>query len=253
MPAVPEIATILDQPFAPLARGCNVRVYASADGNYVLKTWTTPADIIEWFASDGLAVTDLPWAPALAPPGADVPTIIDTIQARAVASYRLAAEHLAAETGLVHLQCPDDPPKTTPFPAVSIDNQTFDATAEPFILQHRAALVRHRLSGATQDQGRAIIDAVVGLIRHFWTQGIADDTLNFHNNMGFLGNRLVQVDIGEFSHSRDTIRDHAATNKILNKKSFAWLTREHPDLADYMRDQVTRHLSPTQVEALWLT
>lgn len=245
MPRQAKITAILDQSFTPLARGGNVRVYASADGRHVLKTWASEADVIEWFADDGDKVTDLPWARALAPPGADEKTIIAAMQARALASYRLAAADLAAETGLVHLQAPGE---TGPFPTISLPTGAFAAATQPFILQHRAELVRHRLRATP---GPAVIDAVIALVRHFWSKGIADDTLNFHNNMGFLADRLIQVDIGEFSRSKDTIRDHAATQKILAKKSFAWLSREHPDLAAYMRDQVTRHLSPTQVEALW--
>lgn len=249
-----DIAAALDQPYRTLARGGNVHAYVSDDGAYVLKTLATPDDIIEWFASDGLHLTDVPWARALvatddvaAGATPSEAAIAAAIIARSLVSYQLAATRLPHQTALLHLQLPGE---TGRFPTVSTAGTNFDAATRPFILQYRADLVKRCLSGRPISP-HAVIDAVVAFIADLWAGGIAEDTLNFHNNMGFVGGRLVQVDIGELQESRAAIRDHAASAKILHKKSFAWLQREHPPLADYMRDQVTQHLALDQIEARW--
>lgn len=248
LPTSIDPAAALDQPYRTLARGGNVHAYVSDDSAYVLKTLATPDDIIEWFASDGLRLSDVPWARALV--AGETPSeaaIAAAITARSLASYQLAAARLPRQTALIHLQLPGE---TGQFPTVQVAGQPFDAAARPFILQHRADLVKRCLSGDPISP-HAVVDAVIAFIAELWSGGIAEDTLNFHNNMGFVGGRLVQIDIGELRQSRAAIRDHAASAKILHKKSFAWLRHQHPTLADYMRDQVTQHLSLDRVEARW--
>ncbi len=245
-----SLPTILAQPYRHLARGGSVQVYASADGRYVLKTLASAADIIAWHASDGHALTDLSWARSLG--GSDA-EIAAQIRAATLASFRLAERYLRHESGLVALHFPN-PHKHLPI----IDSggaAAIDPNREPLVVQHRAervdaALMRHQAAG-DGPAARRVIDDVVTLVRQLWALGIAEQTLNFHNNYGYAKGRLILLDIGDLRLSRDIIMAHASQQKILHKKSAIWLRRHDPDLADYLARRVGQDLSAEAVAILW--
>lgn len=244
-----SLHNILDQPYRHLARGGSVQVYASADGRYVLKTLATARDIIAWHASDGYALTDLPWARTL---GANDAEIAGEIRAATLASFRLAEQCLRHESGLValHFPTPD-----SDLPPIDCGDLIIDPGREPLVVQHRAervdaAIARH---AATHDQAaaRQVIDDVVALVRHLWAMGIAEQALNFHNNYGYAQGRLILLDIGDLRRSRDMVMEHARSEKILHKKSAAWLQHRYPDLARYLAQRVRHDLSAEAIAILW--
>ncbi len=244
-----SLPTILAQPYRHLARGGSVQVYGSADGRYVLKTLASIEDIIAWHASDGHALTDLPWARAL---GNSDAQIAEQIRAVTLASFRLAEQSLRHESGLIALHFPTS---GGTLPGIDCTGTIIDPNRETLVVQRRAervdtALNRH-LAAGDQPAARQVIDHVVALVRHLWSMGIAEQTLNFHNNYGYAQGRLILLDIGDLVRSRDLILAHARQEKILHKKSAAWLQRRHPDLADYLARQTRQHLSAEAIAVLW--
>ncbi len=249
------LRAMLSQPYRRLARGGSVHVYGSADGRYVLKALAAAADIIAWHASDGHALADLPWAQALggtAAPGDTDTEIANRIRAATLASFRLANRHLRRESGLIHLHFPA---ANNSLPRIDCGDRVIDPGREPLVLQHRAERVDAALTrlGATGDNAacRQVIDDIVALVRHLWTLGIAEQTLNFHNNYGYIDDRLILLDIGDLCRSRELVMAHARQDKILHKKSAAWLRHRDPDLANYLAQQAQRCLSPEAVTILW--
>ncbi len=243
------LPTIFAQSYRHLARGGSVQVYGSADGRYVLKTLASAEDIIAWHASDGHALTDLPWARALGDSDAQ---IAEQIRAATLASFRLAEQCLRRESGLIALHFPV-PGEI--LPNIDCGGAIIDPNREPLVLQHRAervdaALDRH-LAAGDQAAARQVIDHVVALVRHLWAMGIAEQTLNFHNNYGYAQGRLILLDIGDLVRSRNLVLTHARQEKILHKKSAAWLQRRDPDLADYLARQTRQHLSAEAMTILW--
>lgn len=245
---------LLAQPFAYLSRGGKVRAYAAADGAVVLKTLNPPAGIIDWYAEDGLRLHEVAWARGL---GGSDNAIARRIYAGGLASYRLAAAALAEETGLLHLAAA---PTGAAGPVVEVTEEggasgRLDLGQTPFILQRRATLVgavlKARLAAGDETGCRRVLDDVIALIEAIWRKDITDDTFNFHNNCGYAGGRLIQIDIGELIAGRAAVVDRARSEKVLHKKSFAWLARQDQGLADYFAAQVRARLNPAAVEALW--
>lgn len=245
-------ARILAQPFSYLMRGGKVRAFASADGTIVLKTLNTLAAIIGWYAEDGVKLTEVAWARGL---GATEAAIAARIYADGLASYQLAAAMSADETGLLALY-----PTGAAGAVVRVTDEdgtaaTLDLATTPFILQRRATLVRAvidaRLAVSDLAGCRRVLDDVIGLILALWRQGITDDTFNFHNNCGYADGRLIQIDIGELIADRAAVLARARAQKVLHKKSFAWLTARDRGLADDFAARVRARLTVTAIEALW--
>lgn len=236
-----SVRRILAQPYRYLDRGAKVRAYLSADGQFVLKTLNEAADVARWFAEDGRPLDGPSWDL-----GDNVAAAAESLLARSRESYRLAAAELRQETGLVWLQLA---PAGIAGLAVQLrDAPPFDAGRDPFILQRHAELVRHRIDAceAVGDHAGscAVLDDVIGLIASIWRKGITEDGFNFHNNYGYAGERMIQIDIGEFHQSTDMVRAQLAQPKVLRKKSQAWLRRKYPPLAEYFEAQVRRRLNP---------
>ena len=246
-----DIDQILAQPFHHIARGCRVHAFRSADGKYVLKTLTTSAEIVEWFAGDGLQLVDLPWAAKLGKTDAER---CRAIQADGLLSAALAWKQLRAETAIIHVQsqpCGKDGALVYRGPAFP----PFAPGREPFLLQHHADLVgplltAHRAAGDSAGS-RRIVDHLIELVLSFAARGIASETLNFLNNCGYVGGRMVQIDVGEFVASRERVLEQARTGRILTRKSFRRLRKSDPALADYFAVRVAERLTPETIEALW--
>ncbi len=246
-----NIDRILAQPFHHIARGCRFHAFRSADGRYVLKTLTTPDEIIEWFASDGLRLADLPWAAAL---GETDAARCRAIEADSLRSLTLAWRWLRAETAMIYLETEPlgeaRPPidRGPTFPPFAIGR-------EPFMLQHHAELIGpllHAKSAAgDMAAARQILDDLLGLMLKLSASGIASETLNFLNNCGYADGRMVQIDAGEFVASRDLVLEQARTRRILDRKSYRRLRLENPELADYFAARVEASLTPAAIEALW--
>lgn len=239
-----DVRCLLEQPFRFLSRGAKVHAYRSADGGTVLKTLNAPADVAQWFAEDGRPLDGPPWDL-----GDDALAAAEHLLARTLDSYRLAAAELWQETGLVWLQL--EPAGSGPLVRLG-EGPALDAGRAPFILQHYAELVRHRIDDheqtADHDGSRAVLDDVIGLIAAIWRKGITEDSFNFHNNYGYVQGRLIQVDVGEFHKSMDMVREQLRDPKILRRKSQAWLRRKYPRLADYFEEQVRHRLTAASLK-----
>ena len=246
-----NVAQILDQPFRHIARGCRVHAFRSADGKYILKTLTTNAEIIEWFASDGVRLTDLPWASAL---GTDDDARCEAIQRLGLASADIAWRHLREETALIHVATAATG-EGWPVVEMGPDWPPFRPEAAPFMLQHHAELtgplLREHMARGDLLAAQGVLDDAISLVLRFARRRIASETLNFLNNWGYVGNRFVQVDVGEFVVSSELVLAQAATQRILHSKSARRLRRDYPPLADYLAEQVQARLRPSVIEAMW--
>ena len=246
------VASILDQPFVYLARGCKLHAFRAADGRHVLKTPTTADEIIAWYASDGLHLADLAWA---RPRGATDRDRAAAIRQSGLASAALAWDHLRDETALHHVELAPGGWSGSPRIELGNDLPPLDPAREPFIIQRYADLVgprlKHAATAGDTPACRRVLDDVVDLTRQLWAAGIAEDTMNFANNCGYVDGVLVQIDVGEFTASRDLVLRHAAEQRILQRKSFRRLRRNYPDLADYFAARVGERLSPAAVREMW--
>ncbi len=234
-----DVRRILEQPFHFLNRGAKVHAYRSADGRTVLKTLNAPADVARWFADDGRPLDGPAWDL-----GDDALAAAEAMLERTLDSYRMSAAEMWQDTGLVWQQL--EPAGSGPMAPLG-GGASLDTGNAPFILQHYADLVRHRIdaSECNGDQGssRTVLDDVIGLIASIWRKGITEDSFNFHNNYGYAQGRMIQVDVGEFHKSAEMVREQLRSPKVLRRKSQAWLRRKYPALADYFEAQVRLRLN----------
>ncbi len=244
-----RVGAVLSQPFRYLARGAKVRAYVAADDRYVLKILNSAEDFVDWFVDEDDDLARLKAASSRDDPIAAARVML----ARAQSSYRLAAAELTEETGLLYLHLG----ATTDFADLEVTingEKRLDADSDSYIVQHHAELVRARIKACEhagdRDGSLRILDDVVALIGHIWRKGITEDSFNFHNNYGYVGDRLIQFDIGEFDKSADRVRDEIRALKVLRQKSQAYLRRKYPELADAFEARARTRLT---ADALGIT
>ncbi len=246
-----DIREILAQPYRHFARGCRLHAFRSADGKYVLKTLTTEREIVEWFASDGLRLIDVPWAAGLGE--TDTARCI-ALQRDGLRSAALAWAELPSETGMIHLQAA---PTGQTYAPVDL-GPGFAPLAPahtPYILQHHADLagpfIAARMTVGDEATARRALDDVIGLLLIFAGRGVASETLNFLNNCGYVDGRMVMIDVGELVGSRERVLEQARTKRVLECKSFRRLSGTYGRLADHFAAQVEARLTPTAIERQW--
>lgn len=160
-------------------------------------------------------------------------------------SCKIAAEQLPEETGVCYLHL--NP--TTDLPLVEIvDNlgisYRLDLNRTSFIVQKYAPrifskmeeqLVNHDVAGA-----KALIHSVFTYIRNRSAQGIRDNDNGLRRNYGYMGNRVVSIDVGSFVLD-DSLKDPLIAQIELERKTRQlgqWLENEAPELLPYFNEEL---------------
>ncbi len=91
------------------------------------------------------------------------------------------------------------------------------------------------------------IDKLLDYIINLWKKGVTEGTFNFHDNYGFLGNQVIQIDVGEFHSNKATIIRVIDKKSIIKKESFKWLYSKYPILAEYLVEQVNTRFVKEQI------
>ncbi len=189
--AYPDIA---GQIFTYLGKGKQCFVFASADGQTVLKLVRKTKRLAEERVS-----------------------------------YCLAFEELKAETGLIALHLE----KTAPIEATLIDKLNIahkvDLGGLEFMVQKRATLVFPTLT-ALMEKGdvagaKLAVKKLVQLLEARRAKGIADRDPNVSKNFGFVGSEPIQIDVGRFS--KGTIGPHFKEGELAE-----WIAKNYPELKE---------------------
>ena len=181
-----KIREILSQPYAYLSKGVQSFVFASEDGQYVIK----------FFRHDHL---DAPfWL---------TPKTKAKKQNRLhkdFLSYKLAYENLRQETGLIYLHLNKS----------NNLNQTLDLVDKigihhqipldkyEFLVQKRASLLYTALNQMIEekriDSAKETLSKLVLLLAHRAQKGISDKDPDLNTNFGVIGTDPIQIDVGRF-------------------------------------------------------
>jgi hypothetical protein len=162
-------------------------------------------------------------------------------------SYKLAYEELQEETGLIyiHLNKGTELNRTLNIiDKMGIEHE-IDLDKIEFVVQKRAEPLYPRINklvtegdliGAKQTL-HAILEVIVARCK----KGIFDEDPRIHNNLGFIGQRAIFIDVGRFV--RDTERSVPSVymndlKTIISKRFRPWLERCHPQLIADLDEEI---------------
>lgn len=213
---------LLNQPYTYLARGKQSFAFVSKDGTTVLKFFNNRNQRkVRWLRSKKAK---------------------QKLEAT-FRSYQIAADLLKNETGLLYFH----PRKgVEEFSPVTIIDRlqiahAVDINKHGFLLQKRAVLPYEYLGALdTIEQKKQAIEALISLLRTKMQRGIADHDPIIRANVGFDGNRPIQIDIGPFTHD-PSLLSVENQKKALHKMTLSfkhWLEAHYPELTETLDEAI---------------
>jgi hypothetical protein len=238
-----QIVKIFDQPFYYLAKGAQSYVFASADGETVIK----------FFRIYHLRPPF--WLTAFTLPLPLQPYRVHKMIAKRgeldkdFQSYKIAFQELKEETGLLylHLNKTDHLKKRlTIYDKIGIAHQ-LDLDQMEFLLQKRATLVFPSIAHLVKTEGidgaKQAISSLVKLLIGRCEKGIFDKDPDLNTNFGFLLHKIpVQIDIGRFRKSQEHKNREKYRDEIIQiTDNFRqWLDLNYPPLAEHLLGEIQK-------------
>jgi hypothetical protein len=232
------IRSLLSGPFIYLDRGAQAYVFASADGQVVLKffrhhrTRTLLAPLLRFLPS--------PFKKRLA----------ESLEKRKerrekdFQSYKLAYDHLPKETGLIYLhlnKSEDLKIKLSLYDKIGV-HHLIDLDKMEFIVQKRAILLYPALEamiqGGKEAEAKEVLSQLVQLLKKRCQEGLFDKDPDIRTNFGLLEGHPIQIDGGRFREDprcKDPAIYEEEIIRITDRLS-KWLEKRSPELALHLQD-----------------
>jgi hypothetical protein len=228
-----SLKKIFDQPYSYLGKGAQSFVFASQDGQYVIK----------FFRHDHLSAPlfypQLPFEWAQRRVAKKAKRLAYDFN-----SYKLAYDHLRKETGLLFLHLN----KTTYF------NQSLDLVDKigihhpipldktTFLVQKRAAGLYSALDQMIQenrlDDAKKTLSSLLRLLSFRSQKGLHDKDPNLGTNFGVIGTDSIQIDVGRFRKKPRKLQqsDIARITHHLHET----LKNKSPELGKYFTTEIEK-------------
>lgn len=197
-----ELASLMSTPYYYLGSGNHTYAFVSDDDQVVIK----------FFKQKHMKTKT--WVDSLSTPVKRIfyPTgkIDQRIKERqdSFSSYKLAFEKLPEETGILYLHLNKTNTLNLPLTLIDQNGVALEVSLDEmeFFVQKKAMLAFHYLKtlykkGQTKEAERAIL-SLFDIIAKRSQKGIYDKDLQFFKNFGFVENRAIEIDIGEFRTSQ---------------------------------------------------
>lgn len=232
-----EVQTLLSQPFRYLDRGHQAFALLGSDGQTVIKLFN-------------FARNDPPLWLRLLPP---IPQVVGYKERREkgglyrlqrmIDGYQIAWEGGRERYGLcyIHLAVTKE---TFAQPLVAYDRlgiaHTIDLDSALFVLQQKAAVARELFSSllcAKDIEGvKRKIDQMLILYREEKREGVYDRDNNFLDNIGYIGERAIRIDVGRLRKGCDP-----KEKKRVHKRWLQWLNSHFPQFAEELTSYLVDH------------
>ncbi len=154
------------------------------------------------------------------------------------ATFKRAFEQLHEETGLVYLHLN----KTDQFKKkIRLKNRhgrewDVDLDSAVFMIQEKAQIFYARIDGLMEEkkiaEAKQAVQDVIDFIGARCQKGFWDRDKGVGNNYGYVGNRVIQIDIGRLLYD-ETIQNPSIVNNELQRvkeKINLWVREHHPEL-----------------------
>ncbi len=221
-----RIKEILSQPYSYLDKGVQSFVFASEDGQYVIK----------FFRHDHLD------APFWLTPNQRIKKQAQLC--KEFLSYKLAFQNLREQTGLVlvHLNKTEDLHQTLDLVDKLGIHHPLPLDNYEFLIQKRASLLYTALNQMIEENkisdAKETLSNLVELLAHLAKEGISDKDPDLITNFGVIGTKPIQIDVGRFS-PRDP---HVDKDEILRITDCLnqYLTTRCPELQQHLKTQIEK-------------
>lgn len=239
---------ILKQPFHYLGRGRQSYVFESLDGLYVLKFIKCQRVNFSNFYEK---VSLPPFLDKLR--RAHIEEKEDRLL-RLFRSFYLAEQYLKDDCGLIfmHIQPTCDINHTITVSDRMGRSHKVVIDSVPYVLQRKAQpilpVLRQLLQQGDIDGLKRRLDQLVTLFMRRANQGIInpDNRLLLNNNIGFVADRAIYIDVGTFQRSSKSAQPkYLAYDFKKLKPIHKWLKSHDPELAAYFASQIKKALNAT--------
>jgi len=242
-----ELTKAIEQPYFYLGKGCQSYVFASQDGQYVIKFFKYQRYRLQ------------PWL-AYFPP---LPAIVKYRQEKIdrkwnkvdgfVRSWKVAFENLKEETGLlfVHLNKTNNlQQQVTIYDKIGMKH-VVELDQMEFCVQRRAHMLcdalldyktKENLAGARQ-----LVHQLLNLILSEYSRGLADNDHALMQNTGVAQGRPVHIDVGQFVFN-EAVKQPVIFHQELFTKTYKfklWLYSNYPQLGEYLEEELQQIIGPT--------
>lgn len=241
-----EAEKALDQPYHYLGKGCQAYVFASEDGNYVVKFFKyqrfRPQAWINLFS----------FIPAVEQYQLDKTQEKKEKLEKVFTSWKIAFETLRNETGViyVHLNKGNDWKKSlTIRDKLGLMHQV-DLDQTEFMLQRRAVMLKPAIdtlmAQKKNEEAELIIDRLLTMLLLEYARGYADNDHALMQNTGVLNGHPIHIDIGQFIHN-DSVKAPKVFKQELYDKTYdfhKWLKKHYPELGDHLEARLVVIMGP---------
>lgn len=225
------VPTMLNQKFTYLGKGAQSFVFASEDGQYVLKFFRHH----HMRAPGIIRILPFAWAQNKAQKKA--------LKLRKdFLSYKIAFQELPEETGIVylHLNKTDHLKKKVTFvDKIGIAHE-INLDDMEFMVQKRAQLlypaIAQLMDNHQESQAKQAIADLLDLLKKRCQKGIFDKDPDLNTNFGYVDGRPIQIDVGRFRYEK---REGYQEEIVRITDHFhQWLMVKYPALDDYLREKL---------------
>lgn len=232
-----QIEKVLNQEYTYLGKGCQAYVFASPDGQYVLKFFK-----YQRFRPQ-------PWLNLFT----FIPAIESYQQKKAIEkkgrlervfrSWKLVYEKLKNETGVVYVHL--NKTSHLNMPLVLHDKlggtHRLDLDKMEFLVQKRAEMLCPKIESLMADhrekQASQIIDRLFSMLISEYERGYADNDHALMQNTGVLDGYPIHIDVGQFIYN-DIVKDPKIYKQEIYDKMYklrVWLEKHYPELALHLK------------------
>ncbi len=242
-----ELEKALHQPYHYLGKGCQAYVFASEDGQYVVKFFKYQRYRLQ------------PWL-AYFPP---LPALVKYRQEKRekkwnkldgfVRSWKVAFENLKEESGLlfVHLNKTSHLQKQLTIYDKINQQHVVDLDQMEFCVQRRAQMLCDTLlTYRAQDnlaEAQQLIHRLLNLILSEYARGLADNDHALMQNTGVVQGKPVHIDVGQFVFN-EAVKEPVVFHQELFTKTYKfklWLRQHYPELGEYLEEELRQIIGPT--------
>ncbi len=231
------IEQALNQEYVYLGRGCQAYVFASLDGNYVIKFFKYQRFRTQRWID---LFTFLPSVNAYQQEKAIEK---QTKLHKVFRSWKIAYEYLKEQTGVVfvHLNKSTDWSKQIVIRDKLGLTHQLDLGQMEFLLQRRANMLCPTLEAMMNEgqekQSYDVLDRLVAMLLSEYAHGFADNDHALMQNTGVLDGNPIHIDVGQFIYN-DIVKSPKIYQQELYDKTYKlrqWLEQRYPELAYHLK------------------